>query len=125
MKLATWNVNSIRQREKHVCRWLENVEPDILLLQETKCEAAHFPCGTFNNLGYQTEAIGQKAYNGVAVLSRRPYVVRHCSLPGLPEDDGQARYIESVRGYLDRRQWTSSSFVAWSPPSFPPGIAFQ
>ena len=94
MKLATWNVNSIRQREKHVCRWLENAEPDILLLQETKCEAAHFPCGTFNNLGYQTEAVGQKSYNGVAVLSRRPYTVRHCILPGLGEDDAQARYIE-------------------------------
>jgi exodeoxyribonuclease-3 len=94
MKIATWNVNSIRQREKHVCRWLERNEPDILLLQETKCEAAHFPCGTFNNLGYQTEAVGQKSYNGVAVLTRRPYAIRHCALPGLPESDQQARYIE-------------------------------
>ncbi len=47
MKIATWNVNSIRQREKHVCRWLEKAQPDVLLLQEIKCEAQAFPALIF------------------------------------------------------------------------------
>ncbi|HSU07489.1 MAG TPA: exodeoxyribonuclease III [Acetobacteraceae bacterium] len=96
MKIATWNVNSIRQRERHVCRWLEKATPDILLLQEIKCEAAAFPALTFQGLGYTAEPVGQKAYNGVAVLARVPFVVTHRRLPGQPDDDLQARYIEIV-----------------------------
>ncbi|MGH7153575.1 MAG: exodeoxyribonuclease III [Acetobacteraceae bacterium] len=94
MKLATWNVNSIRQREKHVCRWLQKAQPDILVLQEIKCEAPAFPALAFHALGYTAEAVGQKAYNGVAVLSRVPFTVTHRKLPGLPDDDAQARYVE-------------------------------
>ena len=94
MRIATWNVNSIRQREKHVARWLEACSPDILLLQEIKCEAAAFPALTFHGLGYKSEAVGQKSYNGVAVLSRVPFVVHHRALPGLPADDTQSRYLE-------------------------------
>jgi exodeoxyribonuclease III len=94
MRLATWNVNSIRQREQHVLRRLERAEPDILLLQEIKCETTAFPALTYHGLGYQAEAVGQKAYNGVAVLSRRRFVCRSRSLPGLPDSDTQARFIE-------------------------------
>jgi len=94
MKLATWNVNSIRQRESHVRRWLEHAQPDLLLLQEIKCETAAFPATAFRDLGYTAEAVGQKAYNGVAVLARVPFALTHRALPGLPADDAQARYIE-------------------------------
>lgn len=94
MKIATWNVNSIRQREKHVAGWLERNQPDILLLQEIKCEAAAFPALTFSGLGYQSEVVGQKSYNGVAALCRVPFTVTHRALPGLPAGDTQARYIE-------------------------------
>ena len=94
MKLATWNVNSIRQREQHVLRWLERVQPDVLLLQEIKCESAAFPALAFSGLGYTAEAAGQKAYNGVAVIARVPFTVVHRALPGLPADDAQARYLE-------------------------------
>jgi len=94
MRIATWNVNSIRQREKHVARWLESCKPDVLLLQEIKCEATQFPALTFHGLGYQSEAVGQKSYNGVAALSRVPFKVHHRALPGLPADDAQSRYIE-------------------------------
>jgi exodeoxyribonuclease III len=94
VKIATWNVNSIRQRESHVRRWLERAEPDILMLQEIKCEASAFPALAFHGLGYQAEAVGQKAYNGVAVLSRVPVNVTCRCLPGMPESDTQARYIE-------------------------------
>ena len=94
MKIATWNVNSIRQREKHVAHWLEQCQPDVLLLQEIKCETHAFPDLTYHGLGYTAEAVGQKAYNGVAVLARIPFTVRHRTLPGLPQDDAQSRYIE-------------------------------
>jgi exodeoxyribonuclease-3 len=94
VKLATWNVNSIRIREPHVSRWLQKIEPDVLLLQEIKCEAAAFPALAFKALGYDSVAAGQKSYNGVAVLSRLPMTVHHVALPGLPEDDAQARYLE-------------------------------
>jgi exodeoxyribonuclease III len=96
VKIATWNVNSIRQREKHVARWLERCQPDVLFLQEIKCEAPAFPSLTFHGLGYQSEAVGQKSYNGVAVLSRLPFTVTHRALPGLAGDDAQSRYIEIV-----------------------------
>jgi exodeoxyribonuclease-3 len=94
VKLATWNVNSIRQREGHVKRWLSRVQPDVLVLQEIKCETAAFPALSFAELGYRAEAVGQKSYNGVAALARRPFEVIHRALPGLPADDAQARYIE-------------------------------
>ncbi len=96
MRLATWNVNSIRQRERHVRAWLERVQPDVLLLQEIKCEADAFPEARFRDLGYHAQAVGQKAYNGVAALAREPFEVTYRALPGLPEDDAQARYIEIV-----------------------------
>jgi exodeoxyribonuclease-3 len=94
VKLATWNVNSIRQRESHVRLWLERVQPDLLFLQEIKCEEPAFPALTFQALGYKAEIVGQKSYNGVAVLSRIPFSVSHRALPGLAPDDSQARYIE-------------------------------
>ena len=98
MKLATWNVNSIRQREGHVRRWLGRVQPDVLLLQEIKCETAAFPALAFADLGYRAAVVGQKAYNGVAALCRCPFEVTQTALPGLPPDDAQARYIELAAG---------------------------
>ena len=94
MKIATWNVNSIRQREGHVQRWLDRVQPDILVLQEIKCETQAFPAATFEAMGYRSEVVGQKSYNGVAALGRVPFQVTHRALPGLPDTDDQARYIE-------------------------------
>lgn len=94
MRIATWNVNSVRMRERLVADWLGRVQPDLLLLQETKCEAAQFPAAAFEAVGYAAEVVGQKSYNGVAILSRVPVRVVHRALPGLPEDDAQARYIE-------------------------------
>jgi exodeoxyribonuclease III len=95
MRIATWNVNSIRQREGHVRRWVECCTPDVLLLQEIKCETAAFPALAFHGLGYTAEAVGQKSYNGVAVLARVPFTVRERALPGLPDGDAaQARYLE-------------------------------
>ena len=99
MRIATWNVNSIRQRAPHVADYLTRVQPDLLLLQELKCEEAVFPAD-FAALGYHAAIVGQKAYNGVAALGRVPFEVVHRKLPGLPDDDAQARYIEVVVGDL-------------------------
>lgn len=95
MKIATWNVNSIRTREALVADWLARESPDILLLQETKCEAAQFPAARFEALGYRAEVVGQKSYNGVALLAREPVEINRRALPA-HEDDGQARYIEAA-----------------------------
>ena len=98
MKLATWNVNSVRQRQGLITDWLQRVQPDVLFLQEIKCEATAFPCAAFDALGYRCEIVGQKAYNGVAALARVPFEATHRSLPGLPPDDAQSRYVEIVAG---------------------------
>lgn len=91
MKIASWNVNSIKARLHHVKDWLENEKPDVLLIQELK--GVDFPADEFEALGYKSHAVGQKAYNGVAILSTREFKVINESLPG-NEDDEQARYIE-------------------------------
>lgn len=98
LRLATWNVNSVRQRETHVRDFLARVQPDVLFLQELKCEAAQFPGAGFEALGYRCEVVGQKSYNGVAALCRVPFEVVHRALPGLPEGDAQARYVEIAVG---------------------------
>jgi exodeoxyribonuclease-3 len=100
VKIATWNVNSIRQRERHVSSWLERHAPDVLVLQEIKCEASQFPALAFSGLGYRSEVVGQKSYNGVAVLARVPFEVTHRALPGLGPEDAQARYVEIVAADL-------------------------
>ena len=73
MKIATWNVNSVRTRINHVCDWLQaNPEVDVLCLQETKVPDHDFPHTPFTQLGYHTYIYGQKSYNGVALISRSP-----------------------------------------------------
>lgn len=72
MKIATWNVNSLKVRLPHVLGWLAAAQPDVLCLQETKCEDKAFPFAALAASGYQAIHNGQKTYNGVALLSRRP-----------------------------------------------------
>lgn len=95
MIIATWNINSIKARLSNVTEWLRNHSPDVVLLQEIKCETLNFPALEFEALGYKSYAVGQKSYNGVALLSRHPIedVLDH-----LPEgnQDPQARYIEAT-----------------------------
>ena len=93
MRFATWNVNSVRQREGLVTAWLGRVRPDLLLLQEIKCEDPQFPAQAFADIGYESYVLGQKSYNGVAILAKVPVEVTARGLPGM-EADPQARYIE-------------------------------
>lgn len=94
MKLASWNVNSIRQRSQLVKEWLHKEQPDWLFLQEIKCQTDLFPQQEFEALGYQSVVQGQKAYNGVAILTRHAYALHYTTLPDLYELEPQARYIE-------------------------------
>ncbi len=94
IKITTWNVNSARMRESHVADFLTREQPDFLLLQEIKCEAHQFPALGFSALGYEAVVVGQKSYNGVAILHRAPVEVTCRKLPGLAQDDAQARYVE-------------------------------
>lgn len=93
MKLACWNVNSIRARLEHVLRYLQESAIDVLLLQETKIDEDLFPWVELDALGYRVLALGEKAYNGVAIISRLPTseVVR--ALPGDPADD-EPRFLQ-------------------------------
>ena len=70
MKIASWNVNSIRARIINVLDYLKKDKPDILFLQEIKTENINFPSEEFKNLGYESYVFGQKSYNGVAFLSK-------------------------------------------------------
>ena len=81
-------------REGLIVDWLTRMQPDLLLMQEIKCEDAQFPALAFAGLGYTAHVCGQKSYNGVATLARIPTEVTMRRLPGLPEDDAQSRYIE-------------------------------
>jgi exodeoxyribonuclease-3 len=97
VKIASWNVNSVKVRLPHLLSYLEEAQPDVLCLQETKCPPADFPRLELEGLGYRVETIGQRAYNGVALLSKFPAQELVCGLPGMPEDE-QARYLEASFG---------------------------
>ncbi len=91
MKLATWNVNSMNVRQAQVMEWLQNHEPDVLVLQEIKQLTEKFPAGAFSELGYHAIASGQKTYNGVAVASKTAPCEPVTDFPGF--DDPQRRIL--------------------------------
>ncbi len=95
VKIATWNVNSINARLANAEAWLKAAEPDVVLLQEIKCETDKFPALAFEALGYKSLALGQKSYNGVAILSKEAIEDPLEGLPGDKEDE-QARYLEAT-----------------------------
>ena len=93
LKVASWNLNSVRSRLTHVTAWLKAREPDVLLLQELK--GTEFPSDSFKELGYDSVAVTQKAYNGVAMLSRHPMKTIAKTLVG-DDSDSHARFLEVV-----------------------------
>ena len=95
MKIATFNVNSIKARLPNLTTWLQEAAPDIVCLQELKCVDDAFPRSEIEGLGYNVAVHGQKTYNGVAILSKLPLEDVTKGLPGGTEDE-QARYIEAV-----------------------------
>jgi exodeoxyribonuclease III len=95
MRIATWNVNSIKQRMGQIEAWISERSPDIVCLQETKCVDDAFPREPLEALGYNVAVHGQKTFNGVAVLSKLPFDEITPRLPGEDSDD-HARFMEVV-----------------------------
>jgi exodeoxyribonuclease III len=95
MQVATWNVNSIKQRLENLLAWLAERQPDIVCLQETKSIDEAFPREPLEALGYNVAVHGQKAFNGVAILSKFPFEEVTARLPG-DSGDEHARFLEAV-----------------------------
>jgi exodeoxyribonuclease III len=95
MRIASWNVNSIKQRIENTVAWLAERKPDIACLQETKCVDEAFPREPFEAVGYNVAVHGQKGFNGVALLSKLPLDEVTARLAG-DDDDPQARFLEAV-----------------------------
>lgn len=96
MKIATWNVNSLKVRLPHVLDWVTENQPDILALQETKLTDENFPLEAIQDTGYQVVYSGQKTYNGVCILSKEPAHDTVTDIPGL--DDPQRRILAATIG---------------------------
>lgn len=95
MIIATWNVNSVKQRTESLAAWLAARQPDVVCLQETKCVDEAFPREAIEALGYNVAVHGQKTFNGVAILSKLPFDEVTAGLPG-DDGDAQARFLEAV-----------------------------
>lgn len=95
IRIATWNVNSIKAHIGNVTSWLRQAKYDIVLMQEIKTMDENFPRLEIEDLGYNLATVGQKTYNGVAILSKHPISVELTALPG-SDSDAQARYIEAL-----------------------------
>jgi exodeoxyribonuclease-3 len=95
IKIATWNVNSLKARLPNVLAWLKEFSPDVVLMQEIKCVDESAPCMEIEELGYNIATHGQKTYNGVAILSKSPIEDVERGLPG-DDGDAQARYMEGT-----------------------------
>ena len=92
MRIATYNINSIRARASNLFIWLKEKKPDVVFLQEIKCETNDFLYMELESLGYKSVAVGQKGYNGVAILCKYDFKVTNRKLPNF--DDEEARYLE-------------------------------
>ena len=96
MRIATWNVNNVQKRMPLLLAWLEAMKPDVVALQELKCTDTAFPKAEFDAAGYGSLCVGQRTWNGVAILARDhdPIEIRR-ALPG-DAGDTQARYVEAA-----------------------------
>lgn len=93
--IATWNVNSLRVRLPQLAEWLAGAKPDIVALQETKLPDADFPAREIVELGYEVAFSGQRTYNGVAVLSRKPVKVLATGIPGFEDEQRRVLAVET------------------------------
>ena len=103
LTFASWNVNSIRARLDNVTSWLKETQPDVAALQEIKATEANFPFEAIEAAGYHAQIVGQKSYNGVALISKEPIEIEHKVLPGFPGavEDEQARFIQGLyKGFV-------------------------
>ena len=94
MKITTWNVNSVNARIDHLVKFIKKDQSDIYLLQELKCTNENFPYEQLKNVGYHSFVNGQKAWNGVSILSKKKLKVTNSSMPTF-EEDGNSRFLET------------------------------
>ena len=118
MKIATWNVNSLKVRLPHVLDWLAANQPDALCLQELKCENKAFPLAEIEAAGYQAVFSGQKTYNGVAILSKKPLLDVSHDIPDFADEQKRiiAGTLDGVRivcGYFPNGQAVGSEKFAY------------
>ncbi|MGH8145390.1 MAG: exodeoxyribonuclease III [Rhodanobacteraceae bacterium] len=118
MRIASWNVNSLKVRLPHLEQWCREAQPDVLALQETKLADDRFPRAEIEALGYQVAYSGQKTYNGVAILAREPLQDVVAGVPGF--DDPQRRVLAATIGdvriidlYVVNGQSVGSEKYAW------------
>ena len=119
MKIATWNVNSIRSRIPRLVEWLNEEKPDVMLIQELKCTNENFPFLEFEQYGYNIQICGEKGKNGVAIFSKFPLydIVKKLPLYGLVEVDEEARYIEAKFDYNGKVYTVASIYVPNGGPT--------
>ena len=98
MKIATWNVNSLNVRLPQVLQWLMQHQPDVLVLQELKMEQEKFPAAALNMMGWNAVWLGQKTYNGVAIISRSSLQDVQTGLPQMPDDTQQRVIAATING---------------------------
>jgi exodeoxyribonuclease-3 len=103
MRIASWNVNSVRTRLDQVLAWLRQERPEVLCLQETKVDDPLFPHQAFAELGYSAAISGQKAYNGVALLSRQPLEDVRIGFSALLAGDGEASRLDDQKRVISAR----------------------
>ncbi len=109
MKIATYNVNSVNARCANLCKWLQDTQPDLVFLQEIKCETDRFLYFECESLGYKTIALGQKSYNGVAILSKFDFTVTARNLPDFTDD--AARYLEVLVQNGSSHFYAASAYI--------------
>lgn len=124
VKVATWNVNSVKIRAEGAVEWLKSAQPDVVCFQELKCEEKSFPRGLFEDLGYNLAILGQKTYNGVAILSKWPLGDVTSGLPTFPEDE-QSRYIEAVVELPDSAIRVASIYLPNGNPADSPKFDYK
>jgi exodeoxyribonuclease-3 len=113
VKIATWNVNSLRVRLPHLLDWLARQAPDVVCLQETKCDDATFPADALRAAGYHALHHGQRTYNGVAILAREPAVEACRGIPAFIDDQSRVlaadyRGVRIVSVYVPNGQAVDS-----------------
>lgn len=109
MKIATYNINSVRARATNLYEWLKRSNPDIVFLQEIKCETENFIYFECESLGYKVAALGQKSYNGVAILSKYDFTVTAQNIPSFADD--AMRYIEILVTHEHQKFYAASAYA--------------
>lgn len=109
MKIATFNINSIKARATDFFNWLRSYNPDIVLLQEIKCETESFLFFECESLGYKVAVLGQKSYNGVAILSKYSFTITAQNIPCF--QDEAKRYLEILVNYQKKKFYVASVYA--------------